>query len=961
MVEPNEQQKRVIDNTEGIYLVDAGAGTGKTTTLVRRYCRLLEKTDVRPEDILMITFTRAGADEMKTRIAREAPVDPTLIEEAPIRTFHSHCRRLLDRDGLRAPSYLGLDEPYAADTNILENEYLEMHHVRRFLDGFLEERPRHRSVYRTVRDPENLLSLIKNLASRGIVPEENGWYQNGRQLLEGSLENFLSLFQDANRSDGNRQSSLRKSLNIVFYRKNFSPDAPDKEEVRGPRGTKQIDEKWAKEAFRDDRDSLFSFVHDLYADYLSYALARNYVNYSFLLVLTYVLLCEDDELRANSRHRYVMIDEFQDTSEIQFKLGLLLAETNNICAVGDWKQSIFSFQHAEVENILAFEDRLQRFADDINRDRSRIDYSVSEVTTIPLETSYRSPQELIHFAEDNSLTLPGKSSEDLPEETIRQRITNLTAERSGSNPRITAYHCDDQIRWILYRIQEMVGNDRFEVEDEEGEGWRPPRYEDIAVLSRRRQFPLDLQEEARRREIPVAFEGGVELFHLDPAKLLLAFLRILEEPHSKRGWSVVLEHAGYRMDEINAYLHETSGAPDLYRNYPEDLRTFVDELAEAGPISEIARRVFDRYGYTDEYADTILTVLDETFRDSLMSHGEIVQFITSAIENGDTYDVSVQSENAVTVQTIHGAKGREYPIVFVADVNRSRFPPSGGGGNGRILFRDPVGLRRKKVMGEEGDGFGEILYDSWQTGFLQACFSGGYDEERRLMYVAQTRARDHLFFTAGGEGIPSSFFDHLDLDPEEVEAPEELPAGGESDREGAELSVELPPETVPVKLPVHAVMDSSMFEERERGRGTAFGKALHEFAEKVAAGEPAEPANTDQQHVRDFIASLEGTHHPEQTGLLPLDLPNHRVTLEGTPDLITVGSDRVEVVDFKTDLDRRAQEEYRFQVSVYHHMVTAEYPEKDVTAGVFYTADGERVSVEPMTVAEIREWVRERM
>jgi len=70
-----------------------------------------------------------------------------------------------------------------------------------------------------------------------------------------------------------------------------------------------------------------------------------------------------------------MIDEFQDSSEIQFKLALLLADTNNVCVVGDWKQSIYSFQYAAVENITEFESRLDRFVDELNEDHERVSWA----------------------------------------------------------------------------------------------------------------------------------------------------------------------------------------------------------------------------------------------------------------------------------------------------------------------------------------------------------------------------------------------------------------------------------------------------------------------------------------------------------------------------------------------------------------------------------------------------------
>ena len=118
---------------------------------------------------------------------------------------------------------------------------------------------------------------------------------------------------------------------------------------------KQIPADVAECVFEDDRTALKQFVHDVYHAYLEFALRRNYLNFGFLQLFAFVLLCEDHDLRERLGYEYVMVDEFQDSSEIQFKLMLLLAGTDNICVVGDWKQSIYSFQYADVDNIREFD------------------------------------------------------------------------------------------------------------------------------------------------------------------------------------------------------------------------------------------------------------------------------------------------------------------------------------------------------------------------------------------------------------------------------------------------------------------------------------------------------------------------------------------------------------------------------------------------------------------------------
>ena len=117
------------------------------------------------------------------------------------------------------------------------------------------------------------------------------------------------------------------------------------------------------------------------------------------MMFTFVVLCQDHKLRSSTSFSYVMIDEFQDTNEIQLKLAMLLSSTGNICAVGDWKQSIFAFQYASVENILEFGNRLNDYKYELNSDFRRINYPVCPIEEIYLSENYRSSQSIIDFSQ----------------------------------------------------------------------------------------------------------------------------------------------------------------------------------------------------------------------------------------------------------------------------------------------------------------------------------------------------------------------------------------------------------------------------------------------------------------------------------------------------------------------------------------------------------------------------------
>ncbi len=943
--EPNDGQQTLIDATTGIHVVDAGAGTGKTFSITRRYANLLQQEELEPEDILLITFTNNAAAEVKERVVANCDYSMSALRDAPINTFHGYCHEFLLQHGFAAPTVLGIDDRITSSTRLLENEILEMDRFREFLSGFVDAHPEHHDQLRLLRDPTSLLGLIKQLAAKGVFPTEDGWFRNGEAYLDGDFEAFKTRFDEANEpnegASGPTQSDLRKRLSGYDRERCLPPDAPTEFDLRGGYGQKQLDGSWAAKAFDEDRSDLKAFVHDIYFEYIEFALRRNYLNFAFLQMFAFVLLCEDHDLRESVQFEHVMVDEFQDTSEIQFKLALLLAGTDNVCVVGDWKQSIYGFQYASVDNIRRFERRLETYKAELNDDYDRIAYSIADVNQISLRENYRSTQSILEFSE-HSLTLPATDSEKV-DSSVREEITSLEATTERDQSVIESFTSETECDAVLDRVQEVVGNERYAVEGENGE-LQPPSYEDIAILTRKRRFGRELQTRATEFGIPVAYEGGVDLFSTDHAILALAWLRILEDEHSKRGWAVVLEEAGYTLDEIK-HIFETKA-------YPEDFTAFRKQLTSMETIGAIARRIFDRYGFDDAYADALISVLQGTFDDTTGNRGDVVRFIERSLEAGATHEVSDSpGGDSVTVQTIHAAKGLEHPIVFIADVNNHSFPSSGGVGGDRICYADPIGLRQSKLYRD--DHGRPHSYDNWRYRILSACLGSDYDEERRLLYVAITRAEHHVLFSAGTE--PSAFFENLPLEPTKID-PEVSDVTART-TEQAQLQVTVPTPDGPIGQSPHSLMDDGVFEEVEDGMGMEFGTRVHDFAERYAEGEEIEPENDDERHVKQFIDSLPGELRPEENAYLPLEVEDKRVTVSGIIDLLHVSEGVVEIIDYKTDRGRHAESEYRKQLSVYYHVVRELFPNRDVSTSIYYTGTGNRVDVDPLTMNELESLV----
>src|SRR6056297_1425607 len=190
MTAPNDQQQDLIDSKQGIHVVDAGAGTGKTFTVTRRYAEIVDQDDVEPEDVLLVTFTNNAATEMKDRIVAHCDYGMRELSDAPIQTFHSLCHDILMEHGFEAPTHLGIDDRITGSTRVLEDENVEKAQFREFIRQFSDDHPEYDDFFRAVSNPVELLGLINQLAAKGVFPTADGWYRKGERHLDGDFEAF---------------------------------------------------------------------------------------------------------------------------------------------------------------------------------------------------------------------------------------------------------------------------------------------------------------------------------------------------------------------------------------------------------------------------------------------------------------------------------------------------------------------------------------------------------------------------------------------------------------------------------------------------------------------------------------------------------------------------------------------------------------------------------------------------
>jgi len=387
--------------------------------------------------------------------------------------------------------------------------------------------------------------------------------------------------------------------------------------------------------------------------------------------------------KYQERFKYVLIDEYQDTNEPQYILSKMMsAKYKNICVVGDDSQAIFSWRGANYQKILNFEK----------------DYQNAKV--IMLEQNYRSTKKILEAA--NCVIKNNK----------QRKEKNLWTENSeGENIKYyRAYDGKDEAHYVSHMIQKLQEND--------------VRYEDIAVLYRTNAQSRTIEEELLKDNIPYHIVGGFSFYQRKEIKDLLAYLKLIHNPRDnvsllrvintpKRGIGLKsIDNLTKKADLENISLFEAieGGKEGKFKEIIERLIKIKEEIS----LTELIEKVLDSSGLKEELesektleADIRLENLEE-FKSITMAfearEGEIsledFLFEVSLVSDKDEYEGST---GKVNLMTIHSVKGLEYDYVFIIGMEEGLFP------------------HMNSLMS-----------------------SGELEEERRLCYVAITRAKKDL-------------------------------------------------------------------------------------------------------------------------------------------------------------------------------------------------------------------------
>ncbi len=906
MPELNEQQKELANTIDGMVVVDAGPGTGKTTTIVNRYINLI-KNNKDPMDILMLTFTNNAAKDMKAKITKElialdsegSDVYRKLAKNVRTTTFDSQCLSIVLDSPECVNEFFGVKESLSRNARLVENETLNREYFRSYYARFIND---HSGRYRkNGNDPAALMSgrvndvytIINKLMSRGIMPLEYEWFGKGQKMVEGRTEEVFRSLCEKKDKIADAIADMKKTPEDYTL--------PEIDE------TKEISEDFIRSVSDEDRTMLLEFIRDVYYGYIKTSIADNRLTFGLVELFAFAILFSDRRSREMHSVSYMTIDEFQDTNELQLKICLLLLKEPNLCAVGDWKQGIYGFRFVSIDNITDFDDRVDLFITELNREDGLVPFRIPSVKHINFTENHRSTP-LVLEKTFKSLELRGTKTE----EVRNGEIVYLNSARAESFGNHTAFDMiesdsrDEEIEDVVKRILEYISNPRCVVVDRDGE--RKMKFSDIAVLCRNGKMCRDILERCTQYHIPAFFQGELEVMSTREGKLALAWMRYVNNSKDKKGMMAILSDRGYPLSKIDPILGK-GGSFEMPDEFAE-LRGRL--MGKRRRPNDLLTSIFAFYELDNEITQSIINIVSSAYSNSLMTISDLIRLIEDDIANGTKYDVepSLDAE-AVTIQTMHKSKGLEYPAVIIAGINKKSMPNTTGEKT-TVRYSDRFGIRcTKEYRVTEVDGtVYEGIVDSWKHKILKTIDEKDYSEDRRLMFVAVSRAKQYVTVTSSD---PSEFFTGLGIgmDSEDEKATvltdaastlTEAPVIGEYAVRRRSLSP-------------HDLM--GLFKDRvefAEGEGTKYGTKVHEAAYSMWRGNRYDKSLKECDRIREILDSVKDAKTSAEVRFV---LPVDDVSIKGAIDLMAEFDDHIEIHDYKTDGTKENIRLYELQLSIY--------------------------------------------
>ena len=569
----NDKQKEAVLATEGPCLVIAGAGSGKTKVLTHKIAYLMQENNVKPWNILAITFTNKAANEMKERVEK---LVGDVAKDMWIGTFHSICvrilRRYIDRIGFTS-SFIIFD---SSDQRTLVKQCLKQLNVD---DKMFNDRA--------------VLSEISNAKNEMLEPDMYKLRTNNEMRKE-TIAKVYELYQKRL-----RENNAIDFDDIINYTIKILSENPD--------------------------------VLDYYTE----------------------------------KFEYVLVDEYQDTNKAQFTLvSILAARHGNITVVGDNDQGIYSFRGADITNILNFEK----------------DFPGTKI--IKLEQNYRCTQNILDAA--NAVI---KNNETKYEKKLWTE--------NGKGGMISIYRGTDEYDEANFVVENINRLRREEY----------MTYNDFAVLYRMNSQSRAIEDILRRENVPYKIIGGLKFYERKEIKDTIAYLRLIQNPSDNLSLTRIINEpkrgiGKTSLDNVQelAIQAETS-MYDVIKRADEfglnrvfvNSRDFVSQIEELRAkkddvkISDLIKETLNKTGYTkaleDEdttEAETRLENIEEFLTVAMefeeqMAENSLEEFLEGITLSSDI-DNADDSDDSVTLMTLHSAKGLEFPAVFLVGMEEGIFP-----------------------------------------------------------------------------------------------------------------------------------------------------------------------------------------------------------------------------------------------------------------------------------------------
>ena len=708
------EQEAALDSTKHIF-VEAGAGTGKTRILVERYIDILTKNKTLELDaIVAFTFTQKAALEMITRIQETVSQENITIKSelknkilenlhtAPISTIHQFCLRCLKQFPLEAEI-----DP---DIQLL--------------------------------DPLHATYLFNQTVKETINKE----IKNETALLQDLLQNATI-------------NQLKSDIKVLANNHSFLSNKTLKEipEKTLEETVNTLDYKPTKIA-HDYIQNLYNLYSNCKKNYQNKKKKTGKCDFDDLILQTIQLMKNNPNIQKTlqTQHPYLMVDEFQDTDPLQWKLiTTLIGGTKpdtfktNLFLVGDLKQSIYSFRGATAELFTSVQ------KDFLN--------TPNITKTITLKDNFRSHKEImntINYLFPSIFENDSKNNKVIPTVNYQKLTGNKENDNGGiihtcfiedKNASIE-YEINAIIQWIITHTTNYPNT----------------KLEDIAILFRRKAHMEKFKKKFENYHIPTQLLSQQNLYQNQAIIDAFAILKVLIDPHNKLNWRTILRSPMFNWNETDIYelfqnatnesIFNTLKNPPSHINTPTQknwLKTskIVSELlqiSKENPLSQCLEWILVKTGAWALYAknkhgESTCNMLEQFIqkcesleKELLLSNLDMIDIIESSIETGEKEKetISKGSPGHISLLSIHGSKGLEYPIVIIPECSHRFYVDK----TTRLAFSTDLGPGLNIKRGKHENKHRKKV--------LNHLTSLTIEEEKRLFYVACTRAIDHLVLSA---------------------------------------------------------------------------------------------------------------------------------------------------------------------------------------------------------------------